>query len=148
MKEISAGAIIFRKDKNENKFLLLEYNYKNKFWDLPKGNIESNEEEKETVKREIEEETGIKDIIFIPEFRERISYIYKREGKTVFKEVIFYLVETNEKKVKLSKEHIGYKWLNYNEALKTLTYPTAKNILKKANEFLTTRKQKQLFDFK
>jgi len=147
MKETSAGAIIFRKNK-ENKFLLLEYKYKNKFWDFPKGNVEKNEEEKETVKREIEEETGIKTIIFIPEFRERISYIYKREGKTVFKEVIFYLIETKEKKIKLSEEHIGYKWLKYEDALKTLTYPAAKNILKKADEFLKTKKQKQLFDFK
>ena len=65
MKETSAGALIFRKNK-ENKFLLLEYNYKNKFWDFPKGNIEKCESETDTVKREVREETGIKKLIIVP----------------------------------------------------------------------------------
>lgn len=147
MKEKSAGAVIFRKDK-ENRFLLLNYSYKASFWDFPKGNIEKDESETDTIKREVEEETGIKKIYIIPDFMEKISYVYKREGETVFKEVVFYLAETKEKKVKLSKEHIGFKWLDYEEALETLTYPAAKNILKKADEFLKSRKQKQLFDFK
>lgn len=148
MKEISAGAIVFRKEKHENKFLLLEYNYKNRFWDFPKGNIEKDESEIDTAKREVKEETGIKELIIVPEFREKISYVYKKENKTIFKEVIFYLAETKERKIKISEEHLNYNWLNYEEALKTLTYPTAKNILKKADEFLKHKKQKQLFDFK
>ena len=76
------------------------------------------------------------------------SYVYKKDGKIVFKDVIFYLVETMEKVITLSDEHIGYKWLNYEDSLKTLTYPTAKNILEKANNFLKKQKQKQLVDFK
>ncbi|MBS3097970.1 NUDIX domain-containing protein [Candidatus Woesearchaeota archaeon] len=134
MREISAGAIVFREEKGKIFYLLLHY--EEGHWDFPKGNIDEGEEEKETVKREIKEETGITKINFIESFMEKISYFYKMKGETVYKEVFFYLAETEESNVKLSFEHIGYKWLNYDEAFKELTYKNAKEILKKANSFL------------
>ena len=134
-KEVSAGAVVFRQNK-EVKYLLL--NYDAGHWDFPKGHIEKSEEEKETVKREIKEETEITKISFIEGFKEKIKYFYKREGQTVYKEVIFYLCETKESKIKISFEHIGYKWLDYEEALKQLTFKNAKEILEKAHSFLSS----------
>ena len=134
-KEISAGAVVFRQDK-EVKYLLL--NYEAGHWDFPKGHIEEGEEEKETVKREVEEETGISKISFIEGFKEKIKYFYRREGQTIYKEVVFYLVETKESKIKISFEHIGYEWLDYEDALKRLTFKNAKEILKKAHSFLNS----------
>jgi len=58
------------------------------------------------------------------------------EYQTIFKIVTFYLVEAKEKKVKISPEHIGYEWLSYQDALKRLTFQSAKDILKKADHFL------------
>ena len=60
--EKSAGAVVFRKEK-EPLYLLLHYEAKH--WDFPKGHVEENESDNETVKREVEEETGIKDIEII-----------------------------------------------------------------------------------
>ena len=134
-KEISAGAVVFRQDK-EVKYLLL--NYEAGHWDFPKGHIEEGEEEKETVKREVEEETGISKISFIEGFKEKIKYFYRREEQTIYKEVVFYLVETKESKIKISFEHIGYEWLAYEDALKRLTFKNAKEILKKAHSFLNS----------
>ena len=134
-KEISAGAVVFRQDK-EVKYLLL--NYEAGHWDFLKGHIEEGEEEKETVKREVEEETGIKKITFIDGFKEKIKYFYRREEQTIYKEVVFYLVETKESKIKISFEHIGYEWLDYEDALKRLTFKNAKEILKKAHSFLNS----------
>jgi len=137
IKEKSAGAVVFRKD-NEIKYLLLyrkaKLHYKES-WDFPKGKIEE-EDEKKTIKREILEETGINDVRIIPSFKEKISYFYKKESKLISKEVVYYLVETKEEKVNISYEHDGYKWANYNEAIKLLTFDNAKNILKKADNFL------------
>ena len=121
-------------------FLLLHYpsNAKSpkEYWDLPKGHIKKGEKEIETVKREVEEETGLKDIEFVEGFKEWIKYFFKFEGKNIFKFVTFYLAQTKEKKVKISEEHIGYKWLPYEEALEQLTFKNAKRILKKANNYL------------
>ena len=136
-KEKSAGAIVFRKDK-EIKYLLLHYEAKH--WDFPKGNVEEKETDTETVKREIAEETGITDVEIIQGFKEKIQYYYKLKNELINKEVIFYLAKTNTEKVKLSFEHIGYIWLSYDKAINKLTYKNAKDILKKAHEFLKTNK--------
>lgn len=138
--EKSAGAIIFRKNK-EIKYLLLHYpssaKSKKDYWDFPKGHIEKGEKEIETVKREVKEETGLEDIKIIEGFKEWIKYFFRFKKKTIFKIVTFYLAETKEKEIKISGEHIGYEWLPYKEALKQLTFNNAKEILQKVHQFLT-----------
>lgn len=147
MKEVSAGAVIFRKEGK--KILYLALHYESGHWDFVKGNVEEKENEKETVIREAEEETGLKDLNFIEGFREKLSYFYRKEKETIYKEVIFLLAETKTKKIKLSYEHKGFKWLSYEEALKQLTYDNAKNILKKSHGFLKAfLAQKHLTEFK
>ena len=135
--ERSAGAIVFKKDK-EPLFLLLHYEAKHQ--DFPKGNIEKGETDQETVKREIKEETGIKGIEIIKDFKEKISYYFKFKGELINKTVVFYLAKTKTKQVKLSFEHIGSIWLPYDKAMEKLTFKNAKEILKKANKFIKTHK--------
>jgi len=132
--EKSAGAVVFRQEKNKIYYLLLHCQAGH--WDFPKGNIEKGEKLEETVKREVNEETGIEEIKFIPKFKESIKYFYKLRGKNIFKIVTFFLVKTKEEKVKISWEHLGYKWLSYKEALEKLTFENAREILRKANDFL------------
>jgi len=50
------------------------------------------------------------------------------------KKVFYYLAETNTKKIKISIEHIGYKWLSFNDMIKTLTYESSLNVLKEAKK--------------
>jgi 8-oxo-dGTP pyrophosphatase MutT (NUDIX family) len=132
-KEVSAGAVIFRRN-GETKYLLLHY--ESGHWDFPRGAIELGENEKETVVRETREETGITDLVFLPEFREKIFWFYKKEGKTIYKEAIFYLAETKTEKIILSSEHIGFAWMPYEESLKQTTFKNGKEVLRKAHDFL------------
>jgi 8-oxo-dGTP pyrophosphatase MutT (NUDIX family) len=101
-----------------------------------KGNVEPNESEKDTVIRELREETGIIDAQFIEGFREKIEYFYRRQGATIHKEVVFFLIEAHTEKVELSYEHVGYDWRDYQHAMEKLTFKNAKDILQKAHEFL------------
>ena len=137
-KEISAGAVVFRRD-GEIKYLLLHKGeggiYKEN-WTFPRGLVEKGEDEGQTAKREIEEETGIIDLKFVPGFRETTSWFYRREGKIIYKEAILYLAETKTEEVKVSSEHLGYLWLNYEDALARSKFKGAKKVLEKANEFL------------
>lgn len=119
---------------NGAKYLLLRYGAGH--WDFVKGNVELNESEKDTVIRELQEETGIVDAQFIDGFREKIEYFYRRQGTTVHKEVIFFLIETQTDQVRLSFEHVGYSWLKYNDALNKLTFRNAKDVLQKAHKLL------------
>jgi 8-oxo-dGTP pyrophosphatase MutT (NUDIX family) len=131
-REISAGAVIFRRTRLGPEFLLLHYELGH--WDFVKGNIEKGEEEKGTVRREIEEETGITRVTFVDGFRETIRYFYRWKGENIFKIVLFYLVETRLKRVKLSHEHVGFDWLDYRNALDRLTFKNSKDVLKKAHK--------------
>lgn len=135
--ETSAGALIFRKEDEKVLYLVLLYG--GGHWDLAKGHIENDETPKETAIRECEEETGIKDLNFVEGFKESISYLFKRHGKLVSKDVVFLLAETKTKDVNLSFEHKDYKWLSYEDARDILTYPTAKNVIEKADKFLRRR---------
>ena len=142
--EKSAGAVIFRQQNKKIFFLLLHYPSGSRtpgkdYWDFPKGHIEKKEKPEEAAKRETEEETGIKDIELIKGFKEWIKYFFKQDGKNIFKIVTFFLAETKTKEVKISREHIGYKWLPYEQALEQITFKNAKEILKKANDFLSRK---------
>lgn len=139
--EISIGSVLYILDTNFNvNYLILNYSYGH--WDFPKGNIENGESELDTIKREIMEETGITDINFIDDFRQQISYKYKKKFKLVNKLVIYYIVETKSNKVVLSFEHVNFAWLNYNDALNRLSFDNSKKILKNANEFLSSKIKK------
>lgn len=124
----------FSKEDNQVYYLLLHYEAGH--WSFPKGNIEQGESIKQTAIRETEEETGINDLKFLEGFKEWIKYFYKIEGENRFKIVTYLLAKTEQKQVKLSHEHIGYKWLPYEEALNQLTYDNAKEVLKKAHSFI------------
>ena len=136
MIEKSCGAVIF----HEKKYLLLKYGWGH--WGFVKGHIEEGESEKETLFREVEEEANIgrEHLRIIDGFKEKISYFYTRDGKRIYKEVVYYLMESDTMDVKLSYEHTAYEWLEYEEAMKKLTYENDRNVLKRAEDFL--RKQK------
>jgi len=154
--ERSAGAVLFRSTPalptgtkprgkgppmaGERLYLLLHY--ESGHWDYVKGNIETGESELETVRRETQEETGIKRLAFVPEFREEVHYIYTRTwGRRVRvqKTVIFFLAETKDEKVTISHEHVGYAWMPYDTALKQLTFKNARTVLEKAEAHLAKR---------
>ena len=134
--EKSAGIVLFRNDSSKNEFLLL--NYPQGHWDFVKGKVEKNETPHETAIRETGEETGITNIEFIDGFEESVEYDFRFKKEDIHKKVIFFLAKTDEKNIKLSHEHNDYLWLEYNDALKKTTFENAKNVLTKANEFLST----------
>ena len=138
--EKSAGVVIFRKEGGKIFYLLLHYQSGAKrphpYWDFPKGHIEKGEKPGDTAVREVREETGLKDIKLVEDFKETIRYFFRYEKNNILKFVTFFIAGTKTKKVKISFEHIGYKWLPYKEALEQLKIKNAKEILKKANGFL------------
>ena len=131
----SAGAVLFRKVSSEKKFLLL--NYPLGHWDFVKGKIESGETLIQTVIRETREETGIDDLDFLEGFELDIKYNFQFEGELIRKKVIFFLAETKTEKITISDEHLDYVWVSFDEALEKITFQNARNVLLKANIFLT-----------
>lgn len=136
MREESCGAVIHC----DSEFLLLHYEAGH--WDFPKGNRERGETKIETAVREIEEETGLKNLEF-SDFEKEITYFYKREGKTVYKIVTYFLARSTTKEVRISWEHQGFEWLPYEKALDRLSYQNARDVLEAAKAFLDQPRRKQ-----
>ncbi len=155
-KEKSAGAIIFRKEGGPRgyprcpKIYYLLLHYHSGHWEFPKGHIKEGENNEETVKREIREETGIHDVRIIPGFKKYIKYFFrqnyglegeaKKKAPWVFKLVVFHIAETKTKEVKISSEHTGFLWLPFEEAFKKTTFKNSKMLLKEANDFIVSEK--------
>ena len=135
--EKSAGAVIYLKNEDTFKPRFLLLHYTSGHWDFPKGNVEIGESETQAAIRETREETGISDIKFVNGFRELVEYRYRHGKRLVNKEVAFFLARTQTENVVLSNEHIDYVWLNYDDALKQLTYKNAKKVLEIAMKFLS-----------
>lgn len=149
--EKSIGAVVFRREKRKILYLALLHprDSKEEYWNFPKGHVEKGETWEDTLRREVKEETGIKSLKIIPDFYVWNRYFYRAKGEerkkrkksekgiNIFKIVMYYLAETKVKRIKISHEHIGYKWLEYKEALKLLTYKQTKKALKRGNDFLT-----------
>jgi 8-oxo-dGTP pyrophosphatase MutT (NUDIX family) len=141
-REFSSGIVVYKLLAGKPRYLILHY--EEGHWDLPKGHIEKGENAIQAAFRETEEEAGIpKSALEICEkFKEEISYNYrwKKEKETRFKKVTFFLAKLAKRtKVKLSYEHIGYKWLAYSDAKKKLTYENARKMLVSADKFLTKK---------
>lgn len=127
-------AIIY---SEKGKFLLLKMNPKwlhERGWFVVTGSTEG-DSLKEAVKREIKEETGIKEIISIKPTKYSCKYEWPKKSGKMHHEKAF-LVKVKEQPIKLSGEHLAYKWLNKKEFLKKIKWQEdikkLKEILKEA----------------
>ena len=135
IEETSAGIVLFRKEGSKKLFLLLHY--PSGHWDFVKGKMEQGESTHQTAIREAQEETGITDITFVENFEEWIEYNFKYQGELVQKKVVFFLAETKTKEIKISHEHSGYTWMDYNSSMDKTTFDNAKTVLTKAQKLLS-----------
>ena len=78
---------------------------------------------------------GIKlDVSFYKDFKEKVQYF---PAPFIFKNVVYFLAEAISNEVKIQDDEVlEYKWVNYEEASKLISYKVQKNILKKANDIL------------
>ncbi|MDE1798583.1 MAG: NUDIX domain-containing protein, partial [Candidatus Micrarchaeota archaeon] len=110
-------------------------------WDFSKGHVEANENEEQTARRELAEETGIRTATVVPGWR--YEYVYEFGGKGRAgrsKKVSFMLAHTQESAVRTSHEHQGARWVPYSRAIGMLTFPNAKAMLESAEKFLNESK--------
>lgn len=133
--EISCGGIVFREEREEKYFLIVQ-SKKNEHWLCPKGHLEEGESEIECAKREIFEETGISELQKIKNFEIKAEYSTK-EGNT--KKVFFFLFRTNEENLTPKDDVKDAKWLTFNEAYNLITFDETKQAFKKAYDFLSEK---------
>ena len=129
--ETSCGVVLV----NYGAVLLLQYPQGH--WDLPKGHVEADDSDrKATMRRELAEETGIAAVWVLDGFEERTEYTFRHKGKRQSKEVYWYVAETETLDVNLSHEHRGYLWLDWDQALDTITHDETRSVVRLAQQFV------------
>jgi 8-oxo-dGTP pyrophosphatase MutT (NUDIX family) len=135
--EISCGGVPFCFNPNGKiDYLLVLHDTPHPYWGFPKGRQNQGESYKQTAIREIREETGTSNFQILKRLISDSIYFPKRGTKTIVKKVVFFLVKFNTRDVKLSSEHISWKWVNFEKALSLLTFQDYKRVLIESNEIL------------
>ncbi|WP_417364229.1 NUDIX hydrolase [Galbibacter sp.] len=85
---VAAGGMVTNK-KEDTLFI-----YRNDKWDLPKGKVDKGEAIEHAAIREVEEETGVKNLK-IDTLLKKTYHIFKRNGTYKLKETYWYSMHTN-----------------------------------------------------
>jgi 8-oxo-dGTP diphosphatase len=141
-REFSAGGIVF----NANEQVLITQHSSNHYWGFPKGIIDPGQTSKEAAVREVREEGGIEAEIIAKVGDSKYTYTFKsdskihnlklpEEGEKIFKVVTLYLMKYISGDVKDHDWEVSEaKFVDPEEALKTLSFSQDKQHLKKALE--------------
>ncbi len=153
MKKYRRGVFIVvykrnKKRQGEIDYLILKRKLHWKGWEFPKGGIEKKENIMNTIMREIKEETGqfpLKKTLKKHNYSGKYKYSKKLSDREGFIGQTFSLYSAEimgqskraKQKIKIDKlEHSKYKWVNFEQALKKLTWPNQRKALRIVNKFL------------
>ncbi len=130
----AAGGLVYN---NKKEILFI---YRNSKWDLPKGGIEKSESHEDAAIREVEEETGVKDLE-IRNFITKTYHVFKRNDTFKLKITYWYEMYTEYKGELVPQLDEGIKkakWKNFEKSQKALndSYENVKLLFPK--EYLTT----------
>lgn len=136
--QVSAGGVLYRR-RDSALLVCLIAKHSGRVWALPKGRVNPGEEPRQTAKREILEETGHE--AEVAEKIDEIDYhFYWKDNHTQYhKRVTFYLMPLMQENAQpRDQEACEVAWLPIDEACDRLTYANERNILRKAQQVLTS----------
>lgn len=126
---------MFRRGDMAADFLLIRDPYQN--WGLPKGHIEGGETPLEAALREVQEETGLTDLLMVAQLP-TIDWYFRDRGKLVHKFCHFFLVEciTGEPVPQQDEGISECIWQRTDRAIETVSYSNAREVMRAAAELL------------
>src|SRR2546429_747130 len=131
-RDTSAGGVVLRRGpEGQPSFLLIRDSYRN--WGFPKGHLEPGEPPADAARREVAEETGLKDLVLHGPIRV-IDWYFRFRGKTIHKFCHFFLFESRRGEcVPQEEEAIADSaWYTPEEARPTISYDNASATLEQA----------------
>jgi 8-oxo-dGTP pyrophosphatase MutT (NUDIX family) len=137
------GILLRRIDRGIEYLLLKTTPEREDFWQPVTGGLEEGETIVEALKREVLEETGIKNLVRIIENVDYFEYSNTHfvKGFVFIKEYVFGVeVDPDERVTIDGKEHSQFRWCNFGEALRLLKWDENKKALSKLNEILSSQK--------
>jgi len=134
-RETSAGGVVFRRADGAARYLLIRDSYKN--WGFPKGHLKVGEPPADAARREVEEETGLGDLVLHGPIRV-IDWYFRFRGKTIHKYCHFFLFEsrTGDPTPQLDEGISACSWHELDDAVLTISYDNARGVLRRGAEMV------------
>jgi 8-oxo-dGTP pyrophosphatase MutT (NUDIX family) len=135
-REFSAGGVLVRRVRGEWMLAAIRpAGKKPGLWALPKGNINAGEDPRDTVVREVSEETGATGRLV--EKLGDVKYVYTWRGERIFKVVSFFLLRygggsLGDLPLETAHEVDEVRWLPLAEAPKLLAYGGERQMAERA----------------
>jgi bis(5'-nucleosidyl)-tetraphosphatase len=127
--------------RNGSEFLFLLVHQTAGHWGFPKGHKEKDESPMVAAKRELSEETGIEDCEILDPLPIVEHYRFEKDATITEKTVSYFLGIVDNQATEVPQEFKSevseMKWFSYPQALETLTFKEAKEVLKKAADLLS-----------
>ncbi|MEK7462004.1 MAG: NUDIX domain-containing protein [Patescibacteria group bacterium] len=134
---------VFEKDGVWEVLLVHQVSYRgDDFWIFPKGHAEENETPVEAARRELQEETGLIEILLDEGSSHIISYSFIHEGVKIEKTVKYYLGYCRNQKTHISqpREIKELRWCSLSEAEDLVTHQNSKQVLAEVRAVLLGRR--------
>jgi 8-oxo-dGTP pyrophosphatase MutT (NUDIX family) len=131
----SAGGVVVRTDADVEICLIRPAG--RTVWGLPKGGVESGETLPQTALREVAEETGIEGAVDGELGSIDYSFYSREAGSRIHKTVHYYLMHaTGGDTARHDHEVSEARWVPLAEALKLMTYPNEREMVRRAADAL------------
>jgi 8-oxo-dGTP pyrophosphatase MutT (NUDIX family) len=133
--ETSAGGVIYRWRGETAHVLLIRDRYRH--WGFPKGHLEEGETAADAALREVAEETGLGELRLGPRLQ-TIDWFFRFRGRLIHKFCHFYLIESprGDTCPQADEGITECVWLPLEEALASISYDNAREVLRAAAERL------------
>lgn len=137
-REQSAGGVVVRRFNGVWQFVAIRPKGRDDVWALPKGHIDGIETPEEAAIREVREETGLR--VGLDQHLGEISYRFRADGDQIFKQVTFFLLSWQSgSPMPQAAEVDEVQWVDLEQAVDLLTYPSERDIAVLAAEVLASR---------
>ncbi len=139
-RELSAGGVVARQERGMWFVALLKTEHRRgAVWVLPKGHVEIDRQERiaDAAKREVQEETGVQELI-VHEQLGITRFVFQAEEALVKKTVHYFLMVTTQSEL-VPQEEEGFleaTWFPIGVAITMLEYDTDQDIVAKAQAIL------------
>ena len=116
--------------------LLIQHYASTGHWSFPKGHADEGESYLQTAERELFEETGLSIKRYFSEKGLAEEYQFFSKSKLVRKKVVYYVAEVYGELILQQDEIYASQWLNFDKAIKTITFPAGKEVCRQAHSVL------------
>ncbi len=143
VREPTAGGIIYRAGAGSQGVEILLIQDAKGRWTIPKGHIEEGETPRQTAKREIGEEVGLKNME-VQDWLGKINFRYRRNNSLVLMTTEIFLVKAlgNTDDIKPEKWMTSLAWLPANDALDKIEYEDIGKLILLAMKKIRQAKEK------